>query len=110
MPTKPEIFQSSEQYYSRFHVHAECSKLSVGYRGAEHASLNDYLTHYPVLYCTVLSLGKVLFELRTVAIDWEALTAPVAKFSLTLPCGTREHRRNAEHMDVPGVRDQCQKS
>jgi hypothetical protein len=56
-------------------------------------------------YCTVLSLGKVPFELRTVAIDWEALAAPVVKFSLTLPCGAREHRRNAEHMDVLGVLD-----
>lgn len=62
-PTKPEIFQSSKEY-SRFHVHAEYSKLRVGYRGVEHDSLNDYLTQYPVLYCIV-----VPFQLRTLAIS-----------------------------------------
>jgi hypothetical protein len=33
-------------------------------------------------YCTVLSLEKVPFQLRTIALDWEALTAPVVKFFL----------------------------
>jgi hypothetical protein len=40
-------------------------------------------------YCTVLSLGKVPFQLGTVPIDWEALTAPVVMFILILPCGVR---------------------
>jgi hypothetical protein len=91
----------------RFHVHVEYSKLSVGYRRVNHASLNDYLTHYLILYyCIVVRKSTLSFAY------WEALTAPVGKVysHSSLWGATREHRRNAQHMDVLGVRDQRQKS
>ncbi len=49
-PTKPEIFKTPSNIPG-FILQAE----HRDYRGVRHASLNDYITHYPVL---VLSLGK----------------------------------------------------
>ncbi len=73
--------QSSEQY-SRFHVHAEY---------IEGSSMLLLMITLPIIpycipYCMVVRKSTVPFQLSTVVIDWEVLTAPVVvKSILILP-------------------------